>query len=105
MLHRATQDRQIIVKSSDKTCFTRGGNGNLLFLPGEPHEQYEKAKNMTPEDEPTHSPPTHQVGRRPVCYWGRAEGNYYNSSTSNEEARPKWKWCSDVDVSGDERKV
>ena len=62
-------------------------------------DSMKKRKDMTPEDE--HS----QTGECPIHYWGRAEGNYYNSSTNNEEARPKWKWCSDVDVSGDERKV
>ena len=29
---RATQDGQVTVKSSDKTCFTGGGNGNPFQL-------------------------------------------------------------------------
>ena len=41
----------------------------LLFLPREPHGQYEKAKDMTSEDEPP------QIGRCPVCCRGRVGGN------------------------------
>ena len=41
-----------------------------VFLPQEPHEQYEKAKRHDTERQ---SP---QVGRCPIYYWGRAESNY-----------------------------
>ena len=37
-----------------------------IFLPWEPHEQYEKAKRYDTEKW------TSQVGRCPICYWGRA---------------------------------
>ena len=46
---------------------------------------------MTLEDEPLRS----------VWYWGRAE----KQLQKNEEAGPKWKWCSVVDVFGGESKV
>ena len=38
-----------------------------VFLPWEPHEQYEKAKRYNTERW------TPQVGRCPIYYWGRAE--------------------------------
>ena len=70
---RATQDGQVIVESSHKTWSTGGGNGKSLqyFCCENPTcEQYEKAKRHELEEEPP------QVGRCPICYWGRAEGNY-----------------------------
>ena len=104
MLCRATQDGQIIVKSSDKTCFTRGGNGLLHYSCHENSmNSMKRQKIWRQKMSPPH--PLPQVGRWPICYWGRAEDSRYNSSTNNEEAGPRWKWCSDVDVSGDERKV
>ena len=46
LLCRVTRDGRVSVKSSDKTCSTRGGNGKTtpVFLLREPHEQDEKAK-------------------------------------------------------------
>ena len=43
---RATQDRRVMVESSDKKWSTGEGNGKTtsVILPWEPHEQYEKAK-------------------------------------------------------------
>ena len=54
MLCRATKDGQIMVESSDKTWSTGEGNGKPLqyssvFLPWEPHEQYEQAKRHDTE--------------------------------------------------------
>ena len=67
-------------KISNNTWSTGKGNGKPVFLPREPHEQYEKAKDMTPEDEPPRS-----VG---VPY---ATGEKWrNSSRRNEEPGPKW---------------
>ena len=69
-----------------------------VFLPQEPHEQYEKTKNMTPEDEPHRS--------QGVQYATREEQRAITrSSRKNEAAGPKPKWCSVVDVSGGESKV
>ena len=45
MLCRATQDGWVMVESLDKTWPTGEGNRETsVFLPGELHEQYEKAK-------------------------------------------------------------
>ena len=63
---------------------------HLLFLPWEPHEQYEKAKR-TLKDELSRS-----VG---VQY--AAEEEWRNSSRKNEEAEPKQKQWPVVDVMGD----
>ena len=65
------QDGRVIVNGSDKTQSTQEGNGSPtpVFLPGEPHGQYEKAKRYAGIRAP-------QVRRCPICYSGRAEGNY-----------------------------
>ena len=71
--------RQARVKSSNKMCTTGGGNGDTpVFLGQEPYEQYENAKDMTPEDKRARPhPPSHrQVRRCSVCYRGTVEGNY-----------------------------
>ena len=51
---QATQDRQVIVKSFDKTWSTGGGNGNALqyFYHENPMDSTKGQKDMTPEDEP-----------------------------------------------------
>ena len=70
---RATQDRWVIVKSSDKTWSTGGKNGKLLQyschhnLMGIKKRQNDK----TPEDEH----PYPQVRRCLMCYRGDAKGN------------------------------
>ena len=62
-----------------------------VFLPQEPHEQYEKQKDMTLADE-TSSPVDGQ----------HATGEEWrNNSRKNEEADPKQKQCPVVDVTGD----
>ena len=65
------QDGQVIVKGSDKTQSTEKGNGSPtpVFLPGEPHGQYEKAKRYAGRRAP-------QVKRCPICLWEKEEGNY-----------------------------
>ena len=45
----------------------------------------------------------HEVGRYLICNWGNAA--ITNSSRKNEEAEPKWKQCSVVDMSDGESKV
>ena len=100
MLCRATQDRWIIVKSSDKTWYTRGRNGNPLQYSC--HENamnsMKKQKDMTPEDEPSRAKAFQYVTREE---WRAVT----NSSRKNEVAGPRQKWHSIVDVSGDESKV
>ena len=97
MLCRATQDRQVIVKSSHKMWPAGGGNGKppLVLLLSEPHEEHERQKDVTLEDEPP--------GSAGVQYATGEE--WKNSSRKNEEAEPKWKRHSVVDMSGGENKV
>ena len=69
---RATQDGQVIVESSHKMWSTGGGNGKPIqnSCCENPMNSMKRQKDMTLEEEPS------QVGRCPICYWGRAEGNY-----------------------------
>ena len=57
MLCRATQDGRVIVKSSDKTWSTGGGNGNSLQYSclENPMNNKKRQKDMPPEDEPPRS--------------------------------------------------
>ena len=51
MPRRATQDGRVMVESSDKMWSTGEGNGKpSVFLPWEPHEQYEKANTQNREE-------------------------------------------------------
>ena len=54
MLCRATQDGQVIVKSSDKMWPTKGGNGSPLQYSclENPMDSMKRQKDMTTEDEP-----------------------------------------------------
>ena len=74
---RATQDSGVIVKSSDKTWSTRGGNGNpLLYSCCENHvNSMKRPKVMT----------------------------ITKSPRKNEVTRPRQKRNSVVDVSGDNK--
>ena len=62
-----------------------------VFLPSEPHERYEKAKNMTLKDE---LPGLVGAQYAPGEEWR-------NSSRKNEEAEPKQKLCPVEDVTSD----
>ena len=66
-----------------------------VFLPWEPQEQYEKAKDMTREDE---------VPRLVGVQYATGEEwrAITNSSRMNEVPGPKQKWYSAVNVSGGE---
>ena len=57
MLCRAAQDRQVTVKSSDKTWSTGGGNGNPLqdSCQENPVNNTKRQKVMAPEDKPHRS--------------------------------------------------
>ena len=93
---RVTHDGLVIGKSSDKTWSTKGGNGNpfpVLF-----HGQYEKAKDLTLEDElPSSEGVPYATGEEQRAVTG--------SFRKNEAAGPKWKQHSFVGVSGGESKV
>ena len=69
-----------------------------IFLPGEPHLQYERQNEMILEDEP----PRLEGVQYPTGVEWRA---ITNSSRKNEAPGPKWKWHTVVAVSGGESKV
>ena len=54
MLFRATQDRRVIVESSNKTWSTGGGDGKPFPYSccENPMNSMKRQKDMTPEDEP-----------------------------------------------------
>ena len=66
-----------------------------VFLPWEPHEQYEKAKDMTLKDE---------LPRSVGAQYATGE-EWRNSSRKNEEAEAKCKQCPPVDLTSDGSKV
>ena len=91
---RATQDRQVMVESSDKMWSSVEENGKPLHCPCLENPSMKRQK-MTPEDE---LPRT--VG---VQYVTGKE--WKNSSRKNEVAGPKQKQHSGMDVTGDGSKV
>ena len=94
MLCKATQDGQVIVKSSDKMWSTRGGNGNPLQYSclENPMNSMKRQKDMTLEDK-SPLPPGWKVSNTLL---GKSRGQFIHSSRKNEVARPKWKQCSVV---------
>ena len=67
----------------------------MVFLPREPHEQYEKAKRYSLKDELPKS-----VGAQYATGEDRR-----NNFGKNEETKPKRKQCPVVDMIGDGSKV
>ena len=63
-----------------------------VFLPWEPHEEYEKAKRYDTERW------TPQVKKCPICYWRLVEK--WKNSRKNEEMEQKQKQHPVVDVTG-----
>ena len=96
----ATQDRRVMVESSDKMWSPGEGNGKPLqyFCLENPMNSMKRQKDLTPKDEP----PNPQVSKCPKYTTGEEPRNGYRK---NEEAEPKWKQCSFVDVTGDGSKV
>ena len=97
MLWRATQDGGVIVKSSDKTWSSGGGNGNPLQYTWLENRlsNMKRQKDMTLEDEPP--------GSEGVQYATGEECG--NSSKKNGATGPKQKRCWVVDVFVGESKV
>ena len=92
---RATQDRWLM-KRSDKMWCTGEGNGKLQHSHHKnPINSMKRQKDMTVKDKLLRS-----VGAQNVT-----GEEWRNNSRRNEEAEPKWKQCSVVDVSGDESKI
>ena len=97
MLHRATQDGQVMVESPDKTWSTGEGNGKPLQCSclENPMKSIKRQKDMTLKDELPRS-----VGAQ------YATGNQWkNHSRKNGEMEPKQKQHPVVDVTGDGSKV
>ena len=93
----ATQVGQVMVKSSNKTWSSGEGNGRPLqhsYLEN-PMNSMKRLKDMTLKDELPRS-----VGGQ----YATGE-EWRNDSRRNEEAEPKWKQRTVVDVSGCESKV
>ena len=100
MLGRATQDRWVIVESSDKTWSTGGGHGNPLQYSCQenPMNSMRRKKDLTPENGPHKSEGVQYTT-------GKEQRAVTNSSRKNEAAEPKRKQHAVVDVSGGESKV
>ena len=97
MLYRATQDRWVMVESSDKTWSTGKGNGKPLQYSclENPMNSRKRQKNRTLRDELPRS-----VGAQ------HATGNQWkNNSRKNEEMEPKKKQHPVVDETVDESNV
>ena len=80
-----------MAESSDKTWSAGEGNGKPLQYSyfENPHEQYDKAKRTLKDELP----------RLVDAYFATGD-QWRNSSRRNEEAEPKWKQSSVMEVSG-----
>ena len=97
MLCRATQDRQVMVESSDKMWSTGEGNGKPLQYSclESPMNRMKRQKDKTLNDELPKS-----VGAQ------YATGDQWrNNSRKNEGMEPKQKQYPAVNVTGDRSKV
>ena len=94
---RGTQDGQVMVESSDKTCSTREGNGKPLHYSclENPMNSMKRQKDRTLKDELPRSAGAQYATR----------DQWRNDSRKNEEIEPKQKQHSVVDVTGDRSKV
>ena len=94
---RATQDRQVMVESSDKTWSTGEGNGKPL--------QYSCLENpMNSMKMQKYKTLKHELPRSVGAQYATGE-EWRNNSRKNEEMEPKQKQQSAVDVTGDGSKV
>ena len=97
MLCRATQDRRVMVESSDKMWFSGEGNGKPLQYSclENPMNNMKRKKDRTLKDELPRS-----VGTQ------YATGDQWrNNSRNSEETEPKQKQHPVVDVTGDRSRV
>ena len=100
MLCRATQDGQVIEKSSDKMWSTGGGNGDPLKYSchKNPMNSMKSQSDMTPEYEP----PGQKVSNMLL---GKSGGQLLIAPERTKRLGLKQKCLSFVDVSGGESKV
>ena len=94
---RATQDRQVIVKSSDNTWSTGDGNGNPL--------QCSCLENPMNSMKRQNDRILKEVLSRSVGAQYATGGQWRNNSRKNEGMEPKQKQYPVVDVTGDRSKV
>ena len=96
MLCRATQDRRVMVESSDKTWSTGEGNGKPLqhSCPKNHMNSVKRQKDMILK---------HELPRLVGAQYDTGEEG--RNCSREEEAESKWKECPVVDVSGGESKV
>ena len=94
---RATQDRRVMVESSDKMWSTGEGNGKLLqhSCLENAMNSMKKQKDRTLKDE---------LPRSVVAQYATGD-QWRNNSRKNEETGPKQKQHPVVDVTGDGSKV
>ena len=94
---RATQDRQVMVESSDKMCSTGEGKGKSLQYScfENPMNSMERQKDRTLKDELPRS-----VGAQHVT-----GDQWRNNSRKNEEMEPKQQQQPAVVVTGDGSKL
>ena len=97
MLYRATQDRRVMVESSDKTWPTGEGNGKPLQYSclENPMNSMKRQKDSILKDE---------LPRSVDAQYATGE-QWKNNSRKNEETEPKQKQHPVVDVTGDRSKV
>ena len=97
MLCRATQDGQVMVESSDKTCPLEKGMANhfsILALRTPMNSMKRQNDRILKEELPRSVGGQYATGEE-----------WRNRSRKNEEAKPKQKQHSAVDITGDESKV
>ena len=97
MPYRTTQDRWVMLESSDKTRSTGEGNGKPLQYSclENPMNSMKRQKERTLKDELP----------RPVGAQYATGEHWRNNSRKNEETEPKRKQHPVVDVTGGESKV
>ena len=96
-MSHATQDRWVMVESSDKTWSTGEGNGKPLQYAclENPMNSMKRQKDMTLKDE---------LPRSVGAQYATGE-EWRNNTRKKEETEPKWKQHPIVDVTGDGSKV
>ena len=100
MLCRATQDRRVMVESSDKTWSTGEENDKPLqysYLEN-PKNSMKRQKDRTQKDEVDEVP-------RLVGSQYAAGDQWRNNSRMNEEMEPKQKQYPALDITGDGSKI
>ena len=101
---RATQDRCVIVKSSDKRWSSGVGNGNPCQYSclENPMHSMKRQEDRTPEDKTPHPNPRWEGVQYAT---GEEQRAIMNNTKKNEMAGPKQKWHYVVDVSGGKSQV